>query len=260
MAARRKKLAKEVVGVGRRRSSLRKAIAQKAIDRGGLSLKQGIRGADLIIIATPVDKVIAKIKESAIYAKKGAIIIDVNSAKETVVDYADRIMPGDIFFVGTHPIAGLEESGVLFAKGGLFEDTLCVITPTRYTGREAFRKVRAFWRSLGARIKVFDPKTHDKVVAEISHLPHILSYSLCNTVSAKELKAAGSGFKDTTRIARSDPNMWLEIFIQNDRNILNSIKKFEDNLSLLKSYIRKKSRGPLLKRLCTAQRKRNSLE
>lgn len=260
IAVRKKKLAKEVIGIGRRRSSIRKAISKKAINKGSIGFKEGVFGADLIIIATPVDKVMTKIKEVARYAKKGAIIIDVNSAKRKVVDYADRIMPKDKFFVGTHPLAGLEQSGVLFAAGDLFNGTVCVITPTRHTNGAALRKVKAFWRSLGAQIRVFDPEAHDRIVASISHLPHVLSYNLCNTVSVRELSVAGSGFKDTTRIAKSDPRMWLNIFLQNSQNILSSIKSFEDNLSLLKSYIRKKDKGPLSKRLFAAQKKRKSLE
>jgi len=117
-----------------------------------------------------------------------------------------------------------------------------------------------FWRSLGAKVKVFSPKVHDEAVANISHLPHLLSYSLCNAVSPRDLKLAGSGFKDTTRIAKSDPQMWLSIFFQNRKNLLSSIRAFEENLSLLKSYIKTNKKAPLLKRLSTAQKKRKIMK
>ncbi|MFH1867349.1 MAG: prephenate dehydrogenase [Candidatus Omnitrophota bacterium] len=260
LAVRKNRLAKEVVGIGRRKSSIEKAIQAKAINKGTLDFRKGVSDADLVIIAAPVDKVMLKIKEAAVYGKKGVVVIDVNSAKESVVDYADSIMPKDKYFVGTHPLAGLEESGISFAVEGLFNDTVSVITPTKHTNKKAAARVKSFWKSLGAEIKVFSPKEHDKVVANISHLPHILAYSLCNAVSSSDLRIAGSGFKDMTRIAKSDPYMWLNIFLQNSENVLNSIRVFESNLSSLKSYIRSKKKGPLFRRLYAAQQKRNKVE
>lgn len=259
IAARKKRLAGEVVGVGRRRSSIRKAMGVGAIDRGGLDLKKGVKDADLVIIATPVDKVMAKIREVASLVRTGTIIIDVNSTKEEVVRYADSIMPEGIYFVGTHPIAGLEQSGVLNASPSLFKDNICIITPTRYTKKEALDKIKRFWERLGAKIELFHPATHDRVVANISHLPHLLSFCLCDTVSSKDVKMAGTGFKDTTRIVKSNPCMWSDIFFQNRQNLLRSVENFEKNLSRLKADIRTKKRKDLLKKLNQAKKKRDSI-
>ncbi|NQT91071.1 MAG: prephenate dehydrogenase [Candidatus Omnitrophica bacterium] len=259
MAARKKGLAREVVGIGRRKSSVRKAILKKAIDTGSLSVERGIQGADLIIIATPVDKVLTKIIEAACYAQKDAIIIDVNSTKEKVLKHADMIMPEGVSFVGTHPMAGSERSGILIANAGLFKDTICIITPTADTDKPALKKVKAFWRRLGAEVVIFSPAAHDMVVSNISHLPHLLSYALCNTASPKDIKMAGPGFKDTTRIAKSDPRMWSEIFIQNRDSLLRSIEAFEKNLKGLKAAVKSKNAKALLKRLNQAKVKRESL-
>ena len=259
IAARKKKLAREVVGIGRRKSSIRKAIGAGAIDKGGLSLKRGVEDADLVIIATPVNKVTAKIKEVAACLEKGAIIIDVNSTKEEVVRYADSIMPEGLYFVGTHPIAGLEKSGVLSASPGLFKDTICILTPTKCTKREALNKIKRFWRRLGAEIRIFSPQDHDKAVAKISHLPHLLSFCLCDSLSSKDIKVAGTGFKDTTRIAKSDPRMWSDIFMQNSPNLLRSIENFERSLKKLKADIKGRRGEDLLKRLKQARKKRESL-
>ena len=259
MAARKKRLASEIIGIGRRASSIKKAINKKAIDKGTLDIKKGLKDADLIIIATPVDKVMPKIKEVIKHVKQGAIIIDVNSAKERVVEFADKIMPKGIFFVGTHPIAGSEESGILPARGSLFEDTICAITPTKRTNKIALNKVMKIWKSLGAHIVLLSPKEHDKAIANISHLPHILSYSLCNTASSKDLSVAGSGFKDTTRIAKSNPAMWADIFIQNKKAILTSIEHFQKELLSLKADIRKGKRKELKGKLDAAKRKRDNI-
>lgn len=259
MAARKERLAAEVVGIGRRKSSIKKAQKAGAIDRGGLSLKRGVEGADLVIVATPVNMVVTKIREVTDCRKEDAIIIDVNSAKEEVVRYADSIMPEGLFFVGTHPIAGLEQSGVLSASPDLFKDTICILTPTRHTKEKALDKIKRFWRRLGAEIRIFSPQAHDKAVAKISHLPHLLSFCLCYSLSSKDMEVAGAGFKDTTRIAKSDPRMWAEIFLQNSHNLLRSIENFERSLRRLKADIRGKDGRVILKRLKQARYKRESL-
>lgn len=259
IAARKRKLTAEVRGVGRRRNSIRKAIQMGAIDRGGLDIKEGVKDADLIIIATPVDKVIGKIREVSSLVKEGAIITDVNSTKEEVVRYADSIMPKEVYFVGTHPLAGLEQSGVLNATPDLFDGTICIITPTRYTKKEALDKVKRFWKKLGAKIKLLSPAVHDRIAAEISHLPHLLSFSLCQTISSKDIKIAGPGFKDATRIAKSNPRMWSDIFWSNRHNLLRSVKNFEKSLNRLMDDIRRNRRKALLRKLNQAKRRRDDI-
>lgn len=259
ITARKKNLAEEVIGIGRRRSSIKKATAIGAIDKGGLDIERGVKEADLVIIATPVDKVMTKIKEAAGYLRKGAIIMDVNSTKEEVVRYADSIMPEGVYFVGSHPIAGSEESGVLSACPDLFKDTVCILTPSRYTEKKALDKIKRFWERLGAKTELFTPAAHDRIVARISHLPHLLSFCLCATVSSKEVRITGPGFRDTTRIAKSSPHMWSDIFLQNRENLLRSVTDFERNLKKLKSDIRKKRRLALINRLNQARRRRDSI-
>jgi prephenate dehydrogenase len=259
LAVRKNRLAAKVMGIGRRKVSIARAIRRSAIDAGTLNLKQGIKGADLIIIATPVDKVEVKIAEVAKYAEKGVIIIDVNSTKQGIVSSAERCLPKDMFFVGTHPIAGSEQTGIFSSDAGLFKGSICIVTPTSRTDRKVLEKVKSFWKNIGAEVRIMSPKLHDDTVAAISHLPHILAYALCNTVSSKELKMAGTGFKDATRIARSNPRMWEEIFIQNQKSLLKSVTVFQKNLNAFKDDIIKKRRTSLSKRLILAKRKRDVL-
>lgn len=259
LAIKKRRPAAEVIGIGRREISVRKALAKKSIDKGTLDIGDGVKGADLIIIATPVDKVISKIREAALYADKGAVIIDVNSTKDRIVAYADRIMPAGIYFVGAHPMAGSEHSGVSYASKDLFVDTVCIITPTVKTDRKSLEKVKRLWKLLGADLIMMSPKEHDRIVANISHLPHILSYCLCNSVGTSDLKAAGPGFKDSTRIAKSDPDMWAEIFIQNRTQALTSIGNFQKRLKTMKKAIGNKDFKALNLQINKAKAKRDSI-
>jgi prephenate dehydrogenase len=260
LAIRTRRFPCKVIGIGRRKTSLDKAVQKSAIDKGTLNIKAGVMDADLIIIATPVDQVKEKIIESARYAKKGAIIIDVNSTKQDIVTIAEHHLPKEVFFVGTHPMAGSEKSGVTSSEPGLFNDTVCIITPTKHTDKDALGKISAFWEFLGAKVKYMSAKTHDTIVARVSHLPHILSYVLCNTVSAKELAVAGSGFKDATRIAKSSSEMWEEIFLQNQKSVLKAITLYEKNLRAIKSDIARKNKQGLSEKLRTAMRRRANLD
>ncbi len=259
LAVRKNRLAAKVIGIGRRKVSIDRAIRRSAIDAGTLNLKQGIKGADLIIIATPVDKVEVKIAEVAKHAKEGVIVIDVNSTKQRIVSSAERCLPKDMFFVGTHPIAGSEQAGVFSSDAELFKGSICIITPTLRTDKKVLEKIKSLWKNIGAEVRIMSPKLHDDTVAAISHLPHILAYALCNTVSSKELKMAGTGFKDATRIARSNPRMWEEIFIQNQKSLLKSVTVFQKNLNAFKDDIIKNRRTSLSKRLILAKRKRDVL-
>ncbi len=261
MACRKKRIARQIMGIGRRRSSINKALRMKAVDKATLNMKKGIEGSDLIIVATPVGIVIEKIKECAKYAKGDVVIIDVTSIKERIVKEADRILKNKkgISFVGTHPMAGSEESGVLVATADLFKNSTCIITPSKHTERKALIKIKRFWKALGANIVTMPAPKHDLAVAYISHLPHLLAYSLCTAVPLECICLAGGGFKDLTRIARSNPGMWREIFMQNKFNIIKAAKFFEKNIKLLQSDMVKNNKAGLLKMLTSGKQKRDSI-
>ncbi|MFA5069428.1 MAG: prephenate dehydrogenase [Candidatus Omnitrophota bacterium] len=260
LAIKRGRLCPMVVGVGRKRSSIDRALEMSAIDMGTLNLAEGVKDADLIIVSAPAGKVKEKIGQAFQYARKGAIVIDVNSAKQDIMRFAGDLVPNDIYFVATHPMAGSERSGVSFADAGLFRESVCIITPDRFTDRKALERVKGFWTMLGAKVFLMPPKTHDEIVAKISHLPHVLAYVLCDMVSKNELALAGSGFRDATRIAGSSPEMWEEIFMQNKRYVLKAIGLFEKGLRCLKNDMVSGNRPALSGALKRAMKKRGFID
>ncbi len=258
LAIKKKKIAAEVTGIGRRRSSIAKAVKLGAVSSATLDVKKGVEKSDLIIVCTPVNIAVSKIKECARYAKPGAVIMDVTSVKAPIVEKAEAVCrKNKIFFVGAHPMAGLEESGVSAAKADLFKGAVCIITPTKSTNPKAFSKVRRFWSLLGSKIEIMPAGKHDAAVALISHLPHLIAYTICACADAESLKLAGPGFKDMTRIAKSNPVMWHDIFMANKKGIIESKNAFDREMNNLKNFISKGNSKSLFKTLSAAKRKRD---
>lgn len=229
LAIKKRHAAKEVTGVFRRRETLKKALKYKAVDKAAMSVREGVKDADLIIVASPVSSIPVLIKEAARHARKGAVITDVGSTKKWIVDNVRRILKSrrSIYFVGSHPMAGSEHTGVEYASAGLLAGAPCIVTKDAKTDRPALKKIISFWASLGAKVKVMSPPAHDRSVSLISHLPHIVAFALAGAVPEKELPYAAEGFKDTTRIASSDPLIWADIFLTNRREMLEAGKAFE---------------------------------
>ena len=242
LAIKKRSLANEVVGVFRRDSTLKRALKCNAVDKAMMFIELGVNEADLIIVASPVHSIPKIIKIAAKYAKKGAIITDAGSTKAWIVNSVERSLTKSrkIHFVGSHPMAGSEHTGVEFAKADLFEKAPCIVTNSATTDRPSLNKVIKFWRSLGAIVKVMSPASHDKSVSLISHLPHIVAFGLAGSVPLRELRYAAEGFKDTTRVASSDPELWADIFLTNKREILKAGRLFE---SYYKDILKAISKG-----------------
>ena len=229
LAIRKKRLAREVIGVFRRASTLKKALKAKAVTRATMSIGEGVKSADLIIVAAPVYSIPALVKEAARHAKKGAIITDVGSTKAWIRDNVEKILKNarSVYFVGSHPMAGSEHAGVEFARADLLSGAPCIVAKDAKTNKTALKKVISFWASLGAKVKVMSPEAHDRSVSLISHLPHIVAFALAGAVPEKELQYAAEGFKDTTRVASSDPELWADIFLTNSKEIANAARLFK---------------------------------
>jgi prephenate dehydrogenase len=259
LAAKRRGLAREVTGVFRRRSTMRNALKAGAVDRAVMDIGEGVKDADLIIISSPVSSIPKLAMMAAKSAKPGAIITDVGSTKAWIVGAMDRSLRSSrVRFVGSHPMAGSEKTGVTHARGDLLEGSACIVTRTPGTDRNAMVRVADFWKALGARVKILSPSEHDRAVSLVSHLPHIVAFSLASSVPDKALEYAAEGFRDTTRIASSDPELWADIFHTNRREIALSAKAFRDSYEGIIRAIASNDRRRTMKALVRAKRRRDS--
>jgi prephenate dehydrogenase len=259
LGIRKKRLAGEVAGVFRRKSTLRKALKAKAVDTATLSLREGVRNADVIIVASPVHSIPALVKEAARYAKKGAVITDAGSTKDWINDNVKKVLRNtrSVRFVGSHPMAGSEHAGVEYARTDLLSGAPCIVTKDKDTDSAAFRKIVSLWAALGAKVKIMSPASHDRSVSLISHLPHIVAFSLAGAVPEKDLQYAAEGFKDTTRVASSDPELWADIFLTNRDQILRSGKMFERYYRQILKAVSRGDHAATVKALKKAKAKRD---
>lgn len=254
LAIKRKQLAKEVIGVSRHKKTLFLARKNRAIDKGSQDLNL-VRDADLVILATPVRTILKLADKVSGLVKKDCIVIDVGSTKQEIVSKLDKLFP---HYVGTHPLAGSERRGISNADPNIFKGSLCILTPTKNTDLAAQRKIEKLWRQLGARVVFLSSQNHDKIISFVSHLPHIIAFSLIGIIPKQYLRFGSSGLKDTTRIAASEAELWLDIFLSNN-TLLAAIELFQDELSQIKSAIKRKDKKLLLKILKGAKRKRELL-
>lgn len=268
MVLRRKGLADSVIGIGRSVENLRAAVEVGAIDRYVSVAQEGVRGSSLIILATPVGAYERHLREWGLGIEPKAIVTDVGSVKGSLVERAERLVPDAVHFVGAHPIAGREKTGAAAGSVDLFKGTRCILTPTRQTDPAALQVVRQMWEEAGAIVSVMNPFLHDRVLAAVSHLPHVVAFSLINALGEMRervlpeedlLAHAGGGLRDTTRIAASSPEMWRDICVWNRENLVAVIETYERHLRHLKQLIAAGDGPGIQKELEQAKRLREQL-
>ena len=252
-------LVQEVVGVGRRESSLKKASGRGAIDTSTLNLAEGCQGAEIVVLAVPVSLIAEMARRAMPRLAPGTIITDVGSTKAAIVNDIERFLREEVHFIGGHPLAGSEKRGVGFARSDLFEGARTILTPTQHTSDAALKKISTFWRSLGAKVSLLSPEEHDHILAHISHLPHLVAMALVGAVPEEALSYAASGFKDTTRIAASDPEIWRDILLSNKEEVLKALKRFRQELEQKEKCLMDADQERLLKLLKSARKKRETL-
>jgi prephenate dehydrogenase len=262
-AARAATLARTLVGVGRDAARLEGALADGALDRATTDLEAGVRGADFVLLAAPVLAIEALLERVWRAAPDGATLTDVGSAKAGIVRRAEALAAGrPLAFVGSHPMAGSEKSGYGVARADLFEGATVLVTPTDRTEPRAVKAVTGFWEALGARVSALDPEAHDTAVAAISHLPHAVADALMDAVARfapEALEFAARGFKDTTRIAAADPDMWADIFVANRAALGASLGAFRQALAELEGAIARGSREEIRALLARVKAARETL-
>jgi prephenate dehydrogenase len=248
-----------IIGVCRRESSLKRAQAEGVFT--GLfmgSYSEAARGADLVIIATPVNTIKSVLEELSRSLEAKTVVTDAGSTKKEIVEAASKYRE-KFSFVGSHPLAGSEKTGVENSEAGLFKDSLCVITRAKHTVEADLMLVKSFWESLGARTEILSPEGHDEALAFTSHLPHVAAYSLAGAQKKEHYGFVSTGLKDTTRIASSDPSLWKDIFLSNRVNVLRSIEEFRKRLSAVEKCIKDNDEAGLLSALEEYKRIRDEI-
>jgi prephenate dehydrogenase len=263
LAARAEGLAREIVGIGRDRARLEAPLRAGAVDLVTTDLSEGVRDADVVVLAATVlanERLLADLWPAL---SPTAVVTDVGSTKRGIVIAAERLAAATPrAFVGSHPMAGSEKSGYGVARADLFRGATVIVTPTDASEPSAVKGVTALWEALGARVSALDPDTHDRAVAAISHLPHVAAWALVDAVERFEPGAvafAARGFKDTTRIAASDPAMWTEILLGNRDAIVASLAAFRCALDELERLIAAGDRTGIDALLSRIKRQREGL-
>lgn len=262
LAMREKGLCKTVYGYGRKDQNLKAAKERKIIDDYSLDMKDVCEHSDLILLATPVGLFKDIINAVKGVLKKGMIVTDVGSVKGGLVYELESLMPEGVYYVGSHPIAGSDKSGIDNARADLFRNERCIVTPTENSDNDTLKKIAGLWEAVGGRIEFMDPLKHDEIYAAVSHLPHLIAYALVNSVddfNAGCMEYAGKGFKDTTRIALSSPELWRDISISNKDNLISLIRIFRENLGAVEKMLNSKDAAGLGREFARAQASRKKL-
>ena len=244
-AAKRGKLAKEIVGFDADEDVRARAAKLGFTDRVAATLEDAIHNADLVILATPVGAYKSLAQAIAPHLKQGAILSDVGSVKGAVARDIGPSVPQGVHFIPAHPIAGTEFSGPEAGFASLFDGRWTILTPPAGADEKAVAALKSFWEGLGAQVDVMDIAHHDLVLAMTSHVPHLIAYNIVGTAHDLEqvtegevIKYSASGFRDFTRIAASDPTMWRDIFLNNREAVLEVLGRFNEDLSRLQRWVR----------------------
>ena len=254
LALKRARAVRRIVGVGRSRDNLKKALKLRVIDEIADSPAQAVRDADLVLLAMPMGQMRPVMRAIAPHLEPHAIVSDAGSTKQDVVAIAKECLALHLRrFVPAHPIAGAELSGVAAARADLFVHKNLVLTPLAHTDKKALQRVKDLWLACGAEVSTMTPRRHDEIFAAVSHLPHLLAYALVDAIankanSADLFKHAAGGFRDFTRIAGSSPEMWRDIALSNRRILLKELAHYQRQLQRLGGLL-KRNEGKALEKI-----------
>lgn len=248
LALHKAKAAQQVLGYDLGKGVSDRARKVGAIDQVYSSLADAVRGADLVVLATPVGAMRALLQNLATYVTPGAVVTDVASTKAQVISWAEEFLPPSVSFVGGHPMTGKEQSGVEAADASLFQNRIYCLTPTARTRAAAINKVSSFVEALGARVRFLEPAEHDGQVAGVSHLPFIASIALVNTVTnspswGDASLLAANGFRDMSRLAGGSPEMYRDICLTNSEAITHWLDEYITTLRTLRNSIASRDRN-----------------
>lgn len=259
LALKERKLAERVAVWGRSEKAIREILGRNLATEASSDPKVAVADADLVILCTPLG-VMGDLCRSFLPAlDPRAIVTDVASVKGPVDAQLAPLLRGKASWIGSHPMAGKEKAGLEAACGNLFQNACCILTPTDETSPEALATVRVFWEALGSRVVELSPADHDRLVAQISHLPHLLAALLVQAVDPKALPLAGTGFRDTTRIAAGPAPMWAEILLNNREALLQGLDALSLQIENSRNLLNQKDEKGLQELLSRANDVRKSL-
>lgn len=260
----------KITGLGRRRQTLDIALERGAVDNATTDFQAGLRDADLVVVGTPVDlvpRMVQRIAEIRTSDSRPLLITDVGSIKGQIVEEIESFLTvPDLYFVGSHPMAGSEKTSIAAARADLFDGAKCIVTPTDKTHPQALKLVTDLWESVDTQVCHLPPIEHDLLIAGASHLPHLIASILTNTVgeigndTAKALDFAATGFRDTTRIAAGSPQLWRAIFMQNAHSLLPMIDSTIEHLTEFKILLENRDDAEIERVLAHAKVLRDTLE
>mgnify|MGYP001556501588 CR=1 FL=1 len=262
IAASERGLAKRIVSWSRRAETRAACLRQQWCDAVPDTAIEACIGSQLIVICTPVQTIVPLLAEIAAELQPGVLVTDVGSTKSEICRAAKGVDLHGACFIGSHPMAGSEQTGMAHARGDLFEGAACIITPIEETQSEAAGRVSSFWESLGMLTTHTSPEGHDEVVAHISHLPHVISTALCSFLHNKDTAwnaLAGGGLRDTTRIASGDPGLWQQIIESNRDELVRAIGGFEEEIHQIKAALMNEDSLTLRERLERGKNYRDKL-
>ena len=258
-AAKQRGVARRVIGIGRNAERLQAAVDAGIIDDFATDPAESDAEWDLGIIATPVDRIADDVHRLAKASRPGTLITDVGSVKETVCYASSLGLPEGIHFVGSHPLAGSEKNGFEFADADLLQDRVTIVTPLNDSQIEAADEVTAFWKSLGSIVHRMDVATHDRILATTSHLPHVTAAALARLLTDELRPFAATGFRDTTRVASGDSDLWTAILLTNADAAASSLDAFSRQLDEFREAIRNRDGERLKTLLQLAKTSRDAL-
>lgn len=245
-----------VLGMGRSRERLMAARQAGVID----DVADDAVSADLIIVATPVDRIVDDVRRLAATLRSGALVTDAGSVKRAICRELATGLPAGVTFIGSHPLAGSEKRGFEHAVADLFSGRLCVITPNDNSPAEELARLRRFWEFVGMDVTEMTPAAHDRSLARTSHLPHLVAATLAAQLEDRDRLLAATGFRDTTRIAAGSPDVWTGIVLENADELLAALEDYERHLSSMRRAIEARDVSGVRRLLNEAKRRRDALD
>lgn len=255
MALRERGLANQIIGFGRNQGRLQKAIEMGAIDSAGTDLRECTTDADLVVVCTPVQRVVDLVREASPNMAEQGLITDVGSTKAAIVEQLEDCSA----FCGSHPLAGSERSGVEYARSDLFAGRTCVITPAGQSSDALIKRTLGLWSSVGANVVKMDAREHDAAIAVTSHLPHVIASALAAATPESLLPLAATGWQDTTRVASGSVEMWTQIIEENRDPVLAALEGFGQQIERWRAAIRDENREQLQSLLLAGKKIRDTV-